>query len=254
MTGNYIQNNHYFQPLKVPCYQTDGLFRLKPAAFLDMAQEIAYLAANEMGFGYEALLKLHTAWVVSRMQFKFLRPALWREELLLETWHKGQNGLFFLRDFLLQDSERRPLVVGTSSWLIINTETRRLVRSDEMAHLLPLSTRGGGDAIVEPCGKVTMPADLPQEVVKTHVIGYSDIDIVGHTNNARYLVWGMDCIDYEVTSQRPVKSLSINFNHETRARDAVVLSKAVRNTADALVYTVEGVCEGKSVFCAEFVF
>lgn len=254
METRYIKDNHFFQQIKLPCYQTDSHFRLKPAAFMDLAQEIAYLAANEMGFGYEDLMKLQTAWVISRLDFKFLKPPLWREELLLETWHKGQSGLFFLRDFLLQDRQGNPLVSGTSSWLIINTSTRRLVRSDEMAHLLPLSTRGDGDAIVEPCGKVTMPQDLPHEEVKTHKIGYSDIDIVGHTNNARYIVWGMDCIDYEVSSRRPVREVKINFNRETRAGDDVVLYKAVRPTVDALIYTIEGVCEGKSVFCAEFSF
>ena len=33
------------QRICVPCYETDASFYLKPASFMDMAQEIAYWAA-----------------------------------------------------------------------------------------------------------------------------------------------------------------------------------------------------------------
>ena len=91
----------FSQDLFVPCYQTDASFCLKPAAFMDMAQEIAYWAAQELGFGYDDLHHHHTAWVLSRMHFRFDDPPRWRDRVKLSTWHKGPDGLFYLRDFLL---------------------------------------------------------------------------------------------------------------------------------------------------------
>ena len=38
----------FCQDICVPCYDTDASFYLKPAAFMDMAQEIAYWAAQEL--------------------------------------------------------------------------------------------------------------------------------------------------------------------------------------------------------------
>ena len=39
----------FCQDICVPCYDTDASFYLKPAAFMDMAQEIAYWAACGLG-------------------------------------------------------------------------------------------------------------------------------------------------------------------------------------------------------------
>ena len=41
----------FCQDIYIPCYQTDANMVLKPAAFMDVAQEIAYWAAQELGFG-----------------------------------------------------------------------------------------------------------------------------------------------------------------------------------------------------------
>ena len=38
----------FCQDICVPCYDTDASFYLKPASFMDMAQEIAYWAAQEL--------------------------------------------------------------------------------------------------------------------------------------------------------------------------------------------------------------
>ena len=75
----------------VPCYHTDASFYLKPAAFMDMAQEIAYWAAHELGFGYDDLHVHHTAWVLSRMHFHFEKLPKWRDDVSLYTWHNNTD-------------------------------------------------------------------------------------------------------------------------------------------------------------------
>jgi len=39
-----VSDNRFSTDITVPCYDTDASFRLKPAAFMDRAQEMAYLA------------------------------------------------------------------------------------------------------------------------------------------------------------------------------------------------------------------
>ena len=82
------------QDISIPCYQTDVNLKLRPAAFMDRAQEIAYWAAQELGFGYDTLHIHHTAWVLSRMHIHFVKPASWRDQVSIYTWHKGSAGLF----------------------------------------------------------------------------------------------------------------------------------------------------------------
>lgn len=163
-----VTDNRFSTDITIPCYDTDASFRLKPAAFMDHAQEMAYLAAGALHFGYEDLQKHHTAWVLSRMRIDFPNLPVWTDETTLYTWHKGLDGLFFLRDFELRrqgDTDFRDkskvLVACTSSWIVMNVETRRLVRSDEVLNMVPANTRCSDNAILTPCGKVVMPKNIP---------------------------------------------------------------------------------------------
>ncbi len=242
----------FCQDICVPCYDTDASFFLKPAAFMDMAQEIAYWAAQELGFGYDDLHIHHVAWVLSRMHFHFENPPKWRDNVTLYTWHKGADGLFYLRDFFLQDAHGSRIVTGTSSWVVIDERTRRLVRPEELQD--KLSTGDVDDAIAERAPKVTMPRGSEPEPAGEHTVVYSDVDIIGHTNNARYMVWAMDCIDYETVSGRRVRDAYINFNKETTPGTTVQLFRLQTEEDGALVWYVEGRVDGKSAFCVKLVF
>ena len=243
----------FCQDIRIPCYETDASFFLKPASFMDMAQEIAYWAAHELGFGYDDLHVHHTAWVLSRMHIHFQHPPRWREEVKLYTWHKGASGLFFLRDFYLADPAGEQLVTCTSSWVVIDERTRRLVRPEEIGNLLDVMDKVD-DAIPEEAPKVSMPRGTGPEPAGEHTVVYSDVDILGHTNNARYMVWAMDCIDYETASTRRVRDVYLHFNKETTPGTCVQLYRLKAEEDGAPVWYVEGRVDGKPAFCVKMVF
>jgi acyl-ACP thioesterase len=241
----------YTQNFHIPCYNTDAAWRLKPAAFMDLAQEAAGLHAVELGFGYEDLIKNNTAWILSRVNIKFVDTPLWRDDVTLTTWHKGANRLFFLRDFIMTDKDGKERVKATTSWLVLNLETRRLVR-DPM--LMEEGTVCAENVIETPADKVQMPKDVPAELVLEHAVAYSDVDMNNHTNNAMYMQWAMDAVDYEVASTRAVKEITINFNRETKAGDVVAIYRACVEKEDGLHVYVEGKVEDASSFCVEIIF
>ena len=241
----------YTQNFHIPCYNTDAAWRLKPAAFMDLAQEAAGLHAVELGFGYEDLIKNNTAWILSRVNIKFVDTPLWRDDVTLTTWHKGANRLFFLRDFIMTDKDGKERVKATTSWLVLNLETRRLVR-DPM--LMEEGTVCAEDVIETPADKVQIPKDVPAELVLEHAVAYSDVDMNNHTNNAMYMQWAMDAVDYEIASTKAVKEITVNFNRETKAGDVVAIYRACVQKEDGLHVYVEGKVEGASSFCIEIIF
>ena len=218
---------------------------------MDLAQEAAGLHAVELGFGYEDLIKSNTAWILSRVNIKFVDTPLWRDDITLTTWHKGANRLFFLRDFIMTDKDGKERVKATTSWLVLNLETRRLVR-DPM--LMEEGTVCTENVIETPADKVVMPKDVPAELVLEHAVAYSDVDMNNHTNNAMYMQWAMDAVDYEVASTRAVKEITINFNRETKAGDVVSIYRACVEKEDGLHVYVEGKVEDASSFCVEIIF
>ena len=66
--------------------------------------------------------------------------------------------------------------------------------------------------------------------------------------------WAMDAVDYELASARPVKELTINFNHETKAGELVKIYRTQVEKEDGLHVFVEGKVEGVSSFCVEIIF
>lgn len=241
----------YTEKHTIPCYDTDAAWRLKPTSFMNMAQEAAGRHAVHLGFGYDDLIKTNTAWILSRVHVEFIDTPKWRENITLNTWHKGLNRLFFLRDFVLTDDEGKERVKATTSWLVLNLETRRLVRDPKLIEEGTVCTE---NALETPADKVQMPKDAELELVRTHHVSYSDIDTNGHTNNAMYMQWSMNAVGYDITSSRPVKEFTINFNHETKAGDHVEIYRAAIEKEDGLHVFVEGKVDGQSSYCVEIVF
>ena len=241
----------YTQHLTIPCFSTDGAWRLKPAAFMDLAQEAAGLHAVQLGFGYDDLIKRQEAWILSRVNVKYIDTPLWRDDITLTTWHKGLNRLFFLRDFVITDKQGRERIKATSSWLVLDLNTRSMVRDP---HLLEEGTICTENAIEQPADRIRMPRGVEAEPVLEHVVGYSDVDIVGHANNSMYMRWAMDAVDFEIASKQPVKEYTINFNHEIKAGEKVTLYRAVVEKEDGLHVFIEGKTEEVSSFCVEIIF
>lgn len=241
----------YTEDITIPCYDTDAAWRLKPSSFMNLAQEAAGRHAVYLGFGYDDLIVSNTAWILSRMHIVFTDVPKWRENITLTTWHKGLNRLFYLRDFILTDDQGRERVKATTSWLVLNLETRRLVRDP---HLMEEGTVCMDNAIEVPADKVIMPKDIEPEYVMEHIVAYSDIDTNGHANNAMYMQWAMDAVDYEVASKRAVKEFVINFNHETKPMDHVQMYRAVVDKEDGCHVFIEGRVNDNSAFCVEIIF
>ena len=241
----------YTKDLTIQCYETDASWRLKPASFMNYAQEAAGNHAVYLGFGYDDLIASNTAWILSRVHVEFIDTPKWKEDITLTTWHKGLNRLFFLRDFILTDKDGRERVKATTSWLILNLETRRLVRDPKLTED---GTVCSENVLETPADKVQMPKDIEALHVMDHLVAYSDVDMNAHANNAMYMQWAMDAVDYDIASTMPVKEFTINFNHETKPGDVVAIYKARIIEGEGRRVFIEGKVEGQSAFCVEIVF
>lgn len=246
-----MQKNKLVQKFQIPCYNTDMSRRLKPASFMDLAQEAATLHASILGFGYDDLIVSRNAWIISRMRVVFVDTPKWREDVTFATWHKGLSRLFYLRDFLMTDNEGKVKVKATTSWLVLNLDTRRLVRDPK---LLDEGKTCVENVIETPADKVVMPKDVEVKLVMEHEAAYSDLDMNGHVNNAIYMQWAMNAVNYEISSERPVKEFTINFNHEIKPQETVSIYKAIVEKEDGRHVFVEGRVGEQSSFCVEIIF
>lgn len=219
---------------------------------MNIAQEMANLDAVRLGFGYDRLLELNTIWVLSRMEVRFLRAPVWRETVEIDTWHKGKDGIFSLRDFLIRNENgTENLVAATSSWLIIDLKTRRIQRPQLLFDNTTLTEKKDRHAIETPCAKIEGPDRKMLQPAGQKTVSYSDIDFNGHVNNAKYLEWAMDHLYPTQVSSHKVDRFRINFNNEAHLTDHIAM---MATQTDPLTNYVEGMKEGKSIFRAEISF
>ncbi len=221
---------------------------LKPTVILNICQEVAYMHSTRSGFGFEKLMELGTAWVLSRAAIEIDRLPKWGEQITVRTWHKGQSGLFSLRDYIFFDAQGEEIIRATTSWLIINIMTRRITRvdrlfSDDQALRL---IEYPNHAIEQEAARVVAPVECC--TLSEHAVTYSDLDVNHHVNNARYLEWICDNSPQQMEQERHLSHIVLNFNHEAKHNECVSIS-ATNPMADKIV--MSGTVEGRDIFTAE---
>ena len=233
----------------ITCYEADANKLMRPTAMLDIMQEAANVNATTLGFGYDEMISNNTAWVLSRINVKFINTPKWRDEVNLKTWHKGISKLFYLRDFILSDKEGNPMILATTSWLIIDMNTRRLVRNSDLA----LSDTAM-DAIATPADKVVIPVDIEPELIRKHPVTWSEIDTNGHVNNVKYVVWAIDAVEQETIKEKPLKELLVNYDAEVMPGDLVKIYRMKQVTDEETAYYIIGKVGDKQNFSVKLVF
>ncbi|MEG1120184.1 MAG: thioesterase [Bacteroidales bacterium] len=242
----------YKENFIVKWHEIDGARELRPFAFVNMAQETANVHSAMLKFGYKELIALNQTWVLSRMKIRYIKPPVWGDKVSMETWHKGKQGLFWLRDFVLCNQTGETVAAATSSWVIMNINTRRIERKtifDVSNDIIDLAY--DRDAIELPCEKIAAKSNL--EFVRYHNVMYSDIDFNLHANNAKYVEWIMDSISLDYFKRYKFRELQINYISEAKFGDEIKISKSESAVNDVdngngLIIYYEGSRDGALVF------
>ena len=244
--------NKHIVPLNIPSYLVDFKQRLRPSCFMSIAQEMAMEAAGVLHFGFEDLAEHELAWVLSRTKLVFHRVPMWKDRVEFHTWHKGVNGLYFIRDYRMLGEDGSTLVDGTSSWITLNTKTRSLFRTDELDRWYDITPQCTDDALEENAGKIVVPKD--SELVASHTVKYSDVDFIGHANNTSYVAWAMDCLPEELLRDNFPHIVEINFIKETRGGEVMDIYRKIREDEASTVVLFEGRVNGLPHFTARFTY
>lgn len=234
------------QLIDIPSYQVDELKRLRVSSFMELAQQIAEDNSEALGFGYNALIARNCVWILSRMQIRVVRMPRFKEKVSFETWHSGTMGPLFIRDYEMRSTEGSPLVIANSAWAIMDLDSRAVQRPDRFD--IPMESLGRASELDSIPSKVRIPSDAVLEGSFEHTASYSDVDYNHHVNNARYIVWAMDCLGDAAKSD--LSCVNVNFIHEIAPGTTVTLRRyRLGNT----VY-VEAADGATQAFTASFEF
>jgi len=220
MTGQEM-DGVWEERFEIRSYDVDIARRLTVESLLKYFQEAAWNHAERLGRGYLHLRSQNLVWVLSRMMVLLETHPVWGQPVILRTWPCGSKSLFALRDFEVLDETKRRLAVATSSWLVLDLESRRPQRIEPVVSSVRSfpEYRAAGDE----APRLGSSAELASPTVLK--VNYSDLDLNDHVNNATYARWVFDSYEIDFHRLHRVRSVVMNFLAEVGSEDSVTLGR-----------------------------
>ena len=211
--------NIFVKEFSISSFNLNPKGQARLTSMANFFQEIAYHHAKKLGFGYDDMNEKQTMWVLSRMKIRMIQYPVWDDKVKVETWHKGMDRIFGLRDFRVKDDSGMVLGYASSAWLILDSRTKRPVRPTEevLQH-----SRGEESVFDDTLEKINIPENMVE--ISSRKVVFSDLDIMGHVNNVKYIEW---CIDSALTTDNKdheIRELEINFMHEALLGEEISIS------------------------------
>ncbi len=225
--------------------------RLSLVGLLNLLQDIAWIHANTAGWGFEDLIAKGTIWVLARQKLVMTDWPVWEDKVTIRTWGRQAGSVMAMREFEILVGDRK-LGESTTTWLVLDWNTRKPQKLDRVKFALMCQTEGLLNITAE---RIGLREDL--KTLTTFQVRNSDLDVNGHVNNTRYAQWITDTMTTEEYANYQIEEYEVNFLAETGLGDAVMIeaSDIEAGAYGALVRQYQGrrTDEDKPAFAARLI-
>uniref|UniRef100_A0A151QUF4 Acyl-[acyl-carrier-protein] hydrolase n=2 Tax=Cajanus cajan TaxID=3821 RepID=A0A151QUF4_CAJCA len=189
-------------------------------------RHICFISApvqNDVGATHEMELRKLT-WIVTRIQVQVQRYSKRGDEIEVDTWSDsaGKNGM--RKDWIIKDYYTKEILAkATSTWTLMNTETRRLSKiPDEVRQELnPFVFHKHAIEEIDH-RKIPKLNDAIAERFRNGVTPtWNDMDANMHVSNVKYIKWILESVPREVLEIYKMTSITLEFRRECRHSDVL---------------------------------
>lgn len=214
-----MENNLiYTKTMTISDTQVDRFDRLKPAALLEITQEVAGTHAEQLGAGREALDPRNLFWAIVRQSIEIRRLPRKGETIVVETWPAPATRTAFPRHIVAKTTAGEPLFQVAVLWLFMNRESRAMVLPDASGVDVPGIIRGM---------ELPLPKGIPAKAYgreERRIVRYSELDQNGHLNNTKYANWMEDLLPSQFHQEHSLRRLHISYMSEALEGQEITLS------------------------------
>lgn len=194
-------------------------WRWRPAIAQAKLLEIGEENAVSFNLAYQEMMKRNMCWVLYRQHLRYHHIVRALDAIKVTTWPGVVEGPIIPRFFILEKEDGTRVGEAVTSWVLINVETRRPLRPSVLEGELP-ENQG-----------LTPPMPLPStlrienaQCVEERTVRYSDVDINGHMNNAKYLDWVCDMLPMAKIRAQGICEWQVNYISEALPGERLALS------------------------------
>ena len=227
------KNGIWHSSFRIPAYMVGTNRKANLVAICNLLQEVAGEHAQLHHLGYEDMQHKGQFWVLNRLRVKVTNYPDWKSTVELRTWVNSMKGPFSYRNFSMYNEQGQVLLAACSLWVLMDAESRRPVRI--LKYSLPVLENAASL-----CGQPEKLKPLNDSIlIATHKVKPSDLDMVGHVNNVKYLEWMLDALDGEFDK---VKMIDVNYLQESFINDEVDLFRSDNGFAITGDESKEDIC------------
>ncbi len=217
----------YSQDWEINFLQCNPKGYLKQTELCNLLQLTAGAHAETGGMSFTDMQEHDQSWVLSRMRIEIEAMPQWRDIVTVKTWIIDLQGSRSVRALEMWLNGKK-IVGALTYWAVFNTKLRKseaLVLPHEHFEKYPdrLPTK-------ESFAKIDLNRESEQAAERKVVL--SDLDIVFHANNVKYLEWCLDATDYQPLLKQQLQSFDMNFLRELKLGDNVTLHKGLEDKTE----------------------
>lgn len=195
---------------------------LKYTELCNLLQLTAAAHSELGGISFYDMQEFHQAWVLSRMRVEIMALPKWGDTVTVTTWINSLENSRSVRALEVHVAGKK--IVGCETfWAVFNTQKRRpesLALPFEHFELYP-----DKKATATSFSKINL--NHAKAILFEKKVNLSDLDIVNHANNVKYLEWCLDLVDPTLLLQQKVASFEMNFLKELSLNDSVQIHENI---------------------------
>ena len=192
----------------------DRFGRLKSSSILYFVQEAS--GRHWQHIEGETSQNCSLYWVIIRHRVQVSRLPKKGETVYLETWPMPTTRVAYPRSVVAYDEKGQELFRSISLWVLMDPESRAMVLPGKSGITVPGILRGNE----LPSPQSLAPASLADQVQR--IVRFTDLDVNGHMNNARYLDWLADLLPGSFHENHVIQDMTLGYMAEALEADALL--------------------------------
>ncbi len=190
--------------------------------YVDLCNLLQLTAAEHSihgGLSFNDMQEHHQAWVLSRIRVEILELPKWQDKVVVKTWIESLEGNKSIRNIEMYLNDKK-IAGATTYWAVFNTQLRKsepLALPHEHFEKFP-----DWKATEKSFSRINITEDT--KPVGERKVLLSDLDIVNHANNTKYLEWCLDTINPKTVLKKQINAFEMNFLRELNWNDTISIN------------------------------
>jgi medium-chain acyl-[acyl-carrier-protein] hydrolase len=187
------------------------------------------------GLSFNDMQQFDQAWVLSRIRVEISELPKWQDKIMTKTWIESLEGANSVRNIEMY-LDGKKIVGATTFWATMNTKARKseaLALPHDHFEIFP-----DWHSTSIPTSRINYLRETA--IVAERKVALSDLDIVNHANNVKYLEWCLDAMDSKPILKQELQYFEMNFLRELNLGDVVQVNVLENDRPEFFTISKEG--------------